>query len=182
MKRIKWTSLGIFVLAGILCFSSIQCKKNVLQANVIIDNQCGVRVDVFLDGVYKFSLDYQANNEIENVELGTHVFTAQVAGTQNVVATITFNVSAYNDFLWAIETSASIVISNLYGESLSIYADGGYVGELADQQTETMPKVPFGDHQLEAQKSSDGTTVATLLISVNENKEYNWNITNNSPR
>ena len=148
IKRLKWASLGIALLAGFLCFSSIQCKKTVLQANLVIDNQCGVRVDVFIDGVYKLSLDYQANNEIENIELGVHVLSAQVAGTQNVVATVTFNIAAYNDYLWAIETAASIIISNLYGESLSIYADGGYVVELADQQTETIPNVPYGDHQM----------------------------------
>jgi hypothetical protein len=76
-----------------------------------------------------------------------------------------------------VEGPSSITVTNKYGETLQIFADGILMGDLADTLSETITKVTIGEHTLTAVKKSDSTQVAETTIIVNEVKEYSWVIT-----
>lgn len=174
--RKKIYMVGIFALICVFLVGMGGCKKlDIPLAIIDIDNECGLAIDVFLDGEFKFSIEYEATRLIENLEDGTYELEARRTGTGIFVARESVFVRINAIYTWYVLSSASIKIINNYGETLSIYNDDINLGELEDQSDSTMNNVPYGDQKLEA-KTSDETIVASTTISVLFDNTYEWTI------
>jgi hypothetical protein len=173
----KILTCGILAFLLVFLCSSIGCKKiAALVTDLVIDNQCGVAVDIFMDGTYLFSIEYLENKTAEDVAQGSHFLEAKKRGTGIIVASITQEVVGGGNLLWIVETSASITVTNEFGEELRIYANGTYIGNLADKQSDTVANVIYATHQFDANKASDNTNVASHTFNVVDNIEYTWTI------
>ena len=67
-------------------------------------------------------------------------------------------------------------MTNEFGETLKISADGTYQFDLDNKSSNAITKITFGVHSLSAAKKSDSAVVATTSIDVEEVKEYKWTI------
>ena len=178
--RAKLSTAGIvFVLAIFLSFS-ISCKSpessDNVSATISVSNECGLAIDVYMDGVFQFSVEFLYYDVIQNVPAGSYEIVAKKKDTEDVLSTVTVDVNASGDYWVTILSAASINIINNYGETLNIYTNGSLQGELDHEESQLFSNVPYGDHTLEASKASDNTLVATTIISVVEEKEYTWEI------
>ena len=183
MKTLKIKKLRIFsivVFMGFFVFSTTNCKSpespEDINATITVSNECGVAIDVYMDGVYKFSLEFLIYEVIENVSGGTYEIVAKKKDTDEIQSSNTVYVTASGDYWVSILSSASINIINNYGEALNIYTNGSLQGELGDQENQVFTNVPYGEHVLEASKASDNSLVARTTINVVEQKEYTWTI------
>ena len=183
MKKIKNAPIaGTITWLGILLIALVGCKDNAttdeaLQANIIVSNECGIPIDVFMNGDYQFSLDYWEFNTIMNVALTTHELLAKWKGIEKVVLTDSVEVGSLSEHVWTVRSLADIIISNEYGETLNIYGDGSLQLEINDGESEALESIPYGPHVMEARKL-DNTVVATITITIEENKEYTWTVSN----
>ncbi len=173
--------MGILAVSGILLFSSWNCKSpesstDSNEANIIVINTSGTTVDIYLDGVFKFSVDNDASVTLEKIALGVHQFEAKLKDSAVVVQSVEFDLDQSGDYEWTILGPSQLTISNSYGEALQISANGDYLGDVADAASVTIGNVPFGTFLLEAKKQADGTLVASLSIVIDEIKEYFWTI------
>jgi hypothetical protein len=172
---------GIITLIGIFVLTSICCKSPEEEsslANIDVSNECGVAIDVFMDGVFQFSLEYLAFNTIENVTLGVHTFRAKKKDTEFVVISEEFDVYSGGELLWTIKSPATLKVTNAYGETLSIYANAEYQRDLEDGESVTFEDVLYGEYQFDAIRTSDDTLVDSKYINVVQNQEYVWLISN----
>jgi len=147
-----------------------------ITANIFVSNECGLEIDVFMDGVFQFSIEFLYYEVIENVSAGTYEIVAKKKDTEEEIMTDTVDVNASDDYWVSILYSASLKIINEYGEILNIYTNGSLQGELEDKESQVFDNVPYGEHVLEASKTSDNTLVASTTINVVEEKEYTWTI------
>lgn len=177
MKLIKKIHMvGIFALICMFLLGMGGCKKiDVPLASININNECGLAIDLFIDGEFQFSVEYEDTRLIENLNDGTYLFEARRTGTGEFVAQESIFVRINAIYTWTILSSASIKITNNYGETLSIYNGDINLGSVADQSNATVDNVPYGDQKLEA-KTSDETIVATITISVLFDNTYEWTI------
>lgn len=179
----KILTIGIITLLGIFLFVSVNCKNptspddGTSQATVIVINDCGIALDIYMDGNFQFSVEYSNTNTIRNVSLGLHEFVAKNKGTELVIMSISVEIQKSIDFEWTIESSASLTISNEYGETLSIYGDGSLLDDMDSPGILIVQNILLGEHLLEAKRPSDGTIVASITFDFAENKEYFWTIT-----
>jgi hypothetical protein len=159
--------------AGISCKNSTTPEDE--QANLLVGNECGTTVDIFFNGELQFTLEDQAGSTIFNVALGKHDLVAKWEGTEKVVATDEPEITQLSDYKWTVLSSANLTITNESGETLSIYGDGSLKGQLDNEKTNTIERIPYGEHEMEAKKS-DGTVVASSTIPVEDNIDYFWTI------
>ena len=177
MFKKKLQTFGVLVLVCVFLMGINGCKKVVIPDAIIeVVNDCGLAIDVFLNGVIQFSLEYESTHSIEDLDDGEYELEARRRGTGEFVAGETLSVIFNRIYTWYVMSSANIKIINNYGETLSIYGDDIDLGEIEDQSDAIMEHVPYGDHKLEA-KTSDETIVATTTISVLFDLEYEWTIT-----
>jgi hypothetical protein len=174
-------SMGILAVSAILLFSSWKCNspessEDVMEANIIVINTSGTTVDIYLDGVFRFSVNNDASATLEKITLGVHQFQAKLKDSSTVVQEVEFDLDQSGDYEWTILGPSQLTISNSYGETLQIYSNGDYVGDIADASDITVGNVPFGTFLLEATRQSDGSVVASLSIVIDEIKEYFWTI------
>jgi hypothetical protein len=173
------TVSGVIFLGFFLC-STTGCKSpespEDISANIFVSNECGLEIDVYMDGVFHFSLEFLYYEVIEDVSGGSYEIVAKKKDTVEVLSSNTVNVNADGDYWVSILSAASINVINEYGETLNIYTNGNLQGELDDGENQVFTNVPYGDHILEASKVSDNFLVATTDISVTEAKEYTWTI------
>jgi len=113
---------------------------------------------------------------IQNVPAGVYEIVAKKKDIEEVLSTNTIDVYTSGEYWVTILSDASIKIINEYGETLNIYTNGSLQGELGDGEEQVFTNVPFGDHVLEASKTSDNTLVESVTINVVEEKEYTWTI------
>ncbi len=177
----KLQTFGILACVCGLLLGINGCKKIPIPDAIIeVVNDCGLAVDFYLDGVYKFSLEYEESFKVEELEDGTYELEARRKGSDIFVAGETLSVIFNRIYTWHVLSSAKIKIINNYGETLGIYDNFGddniYSGTIEDQSDATLEHVPYGDHQLEAKTTAE-TTVATTTISVLVDFEYEWTIT-----
>ncbi len=174
-----WTAC-ILILSFIFVFLMISCKSpnspENIQANIFVSNECGIAIDVYVNGAFKFSLEFLIYEVVENVSGGTYVIVAKKKDTAEQIATETVNVNASGEYWVSILSAASLNIVNNYGETLNIYTNGSLQGELGDGENQVFTHVPYGEHELEAAKTSDNTLVASTTLNVLEEKEYTWTI------
>lgn len=181
-KRLRQHTLGMAAFLGILLVSFMSCKSpnstdDDITGIIIAVNDCGTMVDIIFDGVFQNSIESGVTSTVATVNRGSYYLEAKITGTETVVHSATINVNEQSDYYFIIEGPSTISVTNHYGEILKIYIDGDYLGDIADNLTQTIRKVRFGTYNFEAQKKSDGTPVASTTIEVNEIKEYTWTIT-----
>jgi hypothetical protein len=173
-KNRAWT-FGIVLVACAFILGIISCKADPPLSNITVSNECGLAIDVFMDGIFQFYLEYGFMKTIKEVEWGIYQLEARRNSTGELVASSELSVRVNENFKWRVWSSANIKITNNYGEKLSIYGDNVYVGDLEDQTSSYMEHVPYGDRKLEA-KRSDDTVVVSTTVSVLENILYEWTI------
>ncbi len=177
----KRSTVGAVALFGIFLLALIGCKNpegpdEDITANLFISNECGVTIDVFMDGNFQFSVDFLYYEVIQNVSRGVYEIVAKKAGTEFLVSSDSLNVNTSGDYWVTILSPASLKVINEYGQTLDIYTNGQYQGELDDQESQVFTNMPYGEHILEAAKTADNTLVESVTMEVEENKEYTWTI------
>jgi len=180
-NRGKWRPFGIMALFGIFLMALIGCKNPEgphvdSKANIFVSNECGVAIDVFMDGNFQFSIEFMYYEVIQNVPQGVYDIVAKKKDTEDLVASDSVNVNTSGDYWVTILSPASLKVINEYGQTLDIYTNGNYQGELDDQESQVFTNIPYGEHILEAAKTVDNTLVESMILEVIENKEYTWTI------
>jgi hypothetical protein len=179
--RNKLMTSCIIILLGVFACSMISCKSpenpnTEISANIFVSNECGISIDVYMDGVYQFSIEFLYYDVIYNVPAGVYEIVVKKMDTDEELSTNTVDVYESGEFWITILSDASLKIINEYGEALNIYTNGSLQGELGNGEEQVLTNVPFGDHLLEASKTSDNTLVESVTLSVVEEKEYTWTI------
>jgi hypothetical protein len=182
--RKKLRNLGhaarILTIIGILIFLSLSCKSPFApsggEADIIVYNEYGETLDVYMDGEFRFAISNKANIEIDNVSLKEHELEAKERNTGIIIATETINVEEKVDYTWTIDDPPDICVTNNYGETLKIYMDGNYQFDLADEEDRWVIDVEYGERFLKAIKASNNKEVASITIHADENKDYFWTI------
>jgi hypothetical protein len=169
------------VLIGILIISLISCKSPTSpdgagEADIIVSNEYGETVDIYMDGSFKFWLRHKSTIEIDNVSLEEHELEARTVGTETVIDSETITVEEMTDYAWTVQDPPDINVINEYGATLRIYLDGSYQFELVDQEDRWLMDVPYGERFLKAVRVSDGQDVASTTINVDDNADYSWTI------
>jgi hypothetical protein len=177
----KILTAGTIIILGIFLFATTGCKspenpQTEIIANIFVSNECGLALDIYSDGVYQFSLEFLHYDIIESVSSGVHEIVAKEKDTEEAFATQVVNITESKDHWVTFLYTASIKVVNEYGEALNIYTNGSLQGELGDGENQVFTNVPYGDHVIEASTVSDNTLVASVTISVVEEKEYTWTI------
>ncbi|MGB6340787.1 MAG: hypothetical protein WBF32_13525, partial [Candidatus Aminicenantaceae bacterium] len=132
------TVTGIFLLLFMSCNNTTTPEDEVVEANVTVTNECGVSVDVSMDGIFQFSLNNGTSEAIEGIEQGSHTFEAHIAGTETLISSETYDIKDGFDYYWTVDPPSTITITNAYGEDLQIYVNGAYLGDLGDTQTQSI--------------------------------------------
>jgi hypothetical protein len=171
---------AVLTVAAVVLISSWSCKSPTSpsggEADIIVLSHWSERVDVFMDGAFKFPLGYKESAEIDNVSRITHLLEARSQVTGEVVAQKELEVTENTDYTWTIEHRARINCSNSFGETLKFFMDGVFLFDLADRENRWLIDVALGDHFLAAYKASDGRQAASITIKVTEDTDYRWAI------
>lgn len=167
-------------LSGLLLLAVIGCKSPTTTdttSSIIVTNSCGAKVDVYLDGTVKATIETAAQATISNVAPGSHLLEAKTSDTGILVTSLTLTVKAATSISLSVDGPASVRIANLYGEILGVYVEDVWAGDIGDQITQTLHFISFGTHVFTAKTKTDGTVAATITINVTDAIEYVWTIT-----
>jgi hypothetical protein len=179
-KQIVGAALGIAVCLGIFLLASSGCKNTTTpdeKPRITVRNNCGIALDIYMDGVYQFYLEQQEYYYIENVPAGKHTLVAKKKGTETVLKTVSAETTTTSNYTWTIGSTASVTIINHYGEKLSVYGDGAYQTDLEDQESDLIKDIPYGEHLFEAKRPSQSEVLASTRIEVLGDNAYTWTIT-----
>jgi len=172
-------TIAVLSLFAGLVLSSMNCKSITgsdegFEARIIVTNNCGATLDIFMDDTFQFTIATGSSANIENLTEEQHKLEAFLTATEVLVLAESFDATVEGDYEWTIAGQATIVVANEYGEILYIYEAGEYLGVIDDAGSVTISEVPFGSFSFEARTVDDGTVVATASIDVTEIKEYSW--------
>jgi hypothetical protein len=167
--------ITILILPLITCISPTS-PNGQGEADIIVSNEYGETLDIYMDGVFKFSLRHKNTIEIDNVSLEDHELEAKKVGTETVIDSETITVEEKTDYTWTIEDPPDINVTNEYGTTLKIYMDGNYQFDLVDKENRWIIDVSYGERFLEAIRASDGHEAASTTIKVDDNTDYSWTI------
>jgi hypothetical protein len=170
--------LSLFLLIPVNCKNTTAPDNGITTARIIVSNECGVAVDIYMDKNFQFSVEYQENRTIQNVSLGEHEFEAKKKDTEILLSFVSVELTETEEFVLTIQSEASFHVTNEYGESLNIYGDGELLSDMSSPSILVIQHVLYGVHLFEAKKVSDGITVASISIDLAENKAYFWTINN----
>lgn len=176
--RKSW-KVGIFVVLSLALMVSYSCKSPSepdIAANIVAQNLCGTALDIFLDGVYQFSVEFATDETIYDVPAGTYHLQAKKKGEELLVYNDTLEITQSLNYIVVIEGPSYIVVENQYGQSLNVYMNGILVGGVPDKEGAVIPKVAFGTHELAAVRASDNLLVESLTLEVQDVAEYRWTI------
>lgn len=181
-KQIIGASLGAAVCLGIFLLVSSGCKNTTTpdgneKPMITVRNDCGIAVDIYMDGVYQFYLENKEYYYIENVTPGTHTLEAKKKGTETLLKSLSAEISATSNYTWTIKSAAGVTITNNYGETLSLYGDGTYQDDIQDQGNTSIVQIPYGEHLFEAKRPNESQVVASTRIEILQDKQYTWTIT-----
>jgi hypothetical protein len=160
----------------ISCKNTTGPDNEITTISITVSNECGIEVDIYMDNVFQFSVEYQASRDITNISLGEHTFEAKNKGTDTVLSNLSVEITEVTQFTWTILSEANFHVTNEYGESLDIYGDGDLLSEIVHSATLVVENVLYGQHFFEAKKVSDDTLAASITIDFVENKNYFWTI------
>jgi hypothetical protein len=184
LKKFMFMFQILFVI-GIISLISVSCKspespdadtEESTVANIIIINDYGEALDIYLDGVFQFSLAHEDTGEIEDVSLEKHRILAKKVGINRVVDWRDIEITDTVDYTWIIDDPADINIANNSGISLKIYMDEIYQFDLADEENRWILDVEWGEHLLKALKLIDDAAYASTIIEITKNQDYSWTI------
>ncbi len=179
-KQIVGAALSTAVCLGIFLVASSGCKNSTTpdeKPRITVRNNCGIALDIYMDGVYQFYLENKEYYYIENVTAGKHALQAKKKGTETLLKSITVETTATSNYTWTIGSTASVTIINHYGETLSVYGDGAYQTDLKDRESNLVKDVPYGEHLFEAKRPSQSQVLASTRIEVLGDNGYTWTIT-----
>jgi hypothetical protein len=181
-KQTKRQFLGAAVCLGIFLLASSGCKNTTTpdgdeKPTITVRNDCGLAVDIYMDGVYQFFLENKEYYYIENVTLGTHELEAKKKGTETLLKSESAEISENTDYTWTISSTASVMITNNYGETLSLYGDGTYRTDIGNQSSVSITNIPYGEHLFEAKRPNESQVLASTHIEVLGDNGYTWTIT-----
>jgi hypothetical protein len=168
------------LLSGLLLLAVIGCKSTTTTdttSSINVTNSCGAKVDIYLDGLKKATIDIDLQATISGIVAGSHLLEAKTTDTGILVTSLTLTIKASATTSLSIDGPASVRITNLYGEILGIYVDDNWAGDIGDQITQTLHFITFGSHVFTAKKKTDATVAATVTITVTDAVEYTWTIT-----
>lgn len=174
-------AIRLLALVAVLTSSWFSCKSPTSpggegEADIVVYNDYGEALDIYLDGGFKFSIGFKSTIEIDNVSLEEHTLEARINATGALVESETIEVSEYTDYAWTIDNPPDINVINQFGKALKIYLDGDYQFELSDEENRWIIDVAYGERFLKAVTASDEQEIASLTIHVDENKDYSWTI------
>ena len=177
IKHIVLLLLGLGLLLPALSCKSATSPDGEFEARIIVYNNCGAAVDVYLDDILQFTVAEGGSDIIESLTEEEHKLDAYLTGTTTLVLSESFDATVEGDYEWTISGQATIVVTNQYGKTLYIYESGSYLGYLADDESVTISDVPFGSYYFEATTTEGSTTiVASASIEVTAIIEYSWTI------
>jgi hypothetical protein len=180
INRILLKAYQILLLASAISILMITGCANTtpdFEAYLIVENECGATVDVFVDGTYRFVLEHGGADEVRDIAQGTHLLEAKKNGTEIMVFSDTLDVQSRGNYFWTITGQATITINNQVGETVKVYINDTYVGDIEDQGSETIENVPFGSQLFKALDVDLTKILGETTIDVAEVKEYVWTIT-----
>lgn len=166
-------------MLGILIFSLISCdlfEAEQAAANIIVYNEYGEALDIYMDGYFQFTVEYGSNVTIENVTEGEHYLEAKYTETETVVETATVDIITIADYEWTIGDPPDINVINYAEETLKIYMDEEYQFTIVDEENRWIIDVSTGEHYLEAKRESDEAVLYSTTIDVTANTDYTWTI------
>jgi hypothetical protein len=181
-KQIKRQSLAAAVCLGVFLLASSGCKNTTTpdgneKPTITVRNDCGLAVDIYMDGVYQFFLENKEYYYIENVTPGTHQLEAKNKGTETLLKSVSAEISATSNYTWTIKSAAGVTITNSYGETLSLYGDGTYQTDIEDRSSNAILNIPYGEHLFEAKRPNESQVLASTRIEVLGDNGYTWTIT-----
>jgi len=167
--------LGTVILALAACKSPTSTDASG-EADIIVTNDYGSAVDIYMDGEFKFTIGDKWSIEIDDVEIDEHLLEAKQTGTQTVIVSDTIDVAELTDYAWTVDDPPDIDITNNSDEILKIYLDGMYKFEIGEEEDRWIMDVAFGERLLQAFSAETGLEVASTTIKVEEYKDYAWTI------
>ncbi|MBN1222285.1 MAG: hypothetical protein JXB23_03500 [Candidatus Aminicenantes bacterium] len=181
--------IPIMLLVCLLVFSTICCDSifgtdeaddtttdEDEEARIIVTNNFGESLDIYMDGTFLFSLNHDDSETIDDVSLDEHTLEAKKLTTTTVVASAEIDVTNYIDYSWSIDDPPDINVTNQYGHTLKVYMDGNYQFDIVDEENRWIVDVSFGERFLKANRASDGKEVASITLDISENKDYTWTV------
>jgi len=180
-NQIRWQAWGTAVCLGLLLLAGSGCQNSPTtdepdQARIRVNNNCGIAIDIYMDTKYQFFLENQEYYYIENLELGTHLLEAMQKGTQTPLKSTVAEITAKQDYTWTVSSTAAVVVTNNYGETISLYGDGTFQTDIDDQVTATISNMPYGEHLFEAKRPDESEVLASTTIVVLGDNIYKWTI------
>jgi hypothetical protein len=167
--------MGILLLFGFFgCDGSTTPE---FEAHLIVQNECGATVDIFVNGTFEFTLATGSTDEVRDIAQGSYLLEAKKTDTQATVFSDNLDVQSSGDYFWTITGQATITINNQVGQTVKIYINGTYVGDIDDQGSQSIENVPFGSQGFQALDVNLTEVLGQTTIDVAEVKEYIWNIT-----
>jgi hypothetical protein len=179
-QRRRW-KIGFFALLALVLIFTPHCKNTTepeTVADILAQNLCGAAVDVFLDGVYKFTVDHATDERISGLPFATYMLEAKKMGTEILVFSEPIDLTQSLTYIWVIEGPSVILIGNAYGEDLDIFMNETYAGGVPADESREIPKVGFGNHNLAAFRARDNILVEELSLDIEDVAKYVWLIEN----
>lgn len=172
----------VAVLTMVLAVVLVQCKSPTSpdgkgEADIIVTNEYGKPVDVYMDGDFMFRIPHKSSIEIDDVTREDHDFEAYDPDTKALIDSGTVEVRDKIKYTWVINGPPGIKVTNNYGQEVQIYMDGKYQFNLVNKEDRWIMDVPFGERYLKALLADDGREVASITIKVKEYTDYYWTIT-----
>lgn len=169
------------IMMGIATFMLGACKSPTStdasgEADIIVTNDYGDAVDIYMDGEFKFTIGDKWTIEIDDVELDEHLLEAKQVDTQTIIVSDTIDVAERTDYAWTVDDPPDIDIINNTDEILRVYLDGAYQFEIGEEEDRWINDVALGERFLQAFSAATGLTVASITIKVEEYKDYTWTI------
>jgi len=171
----------ILALSGILMSSLISCdlfEAEQAAANIIVYNEYGEALDIYMDAYFQFIVEYGSSAAIENVTEGEHYLEAKITETETVVEAATVEIITVGDYEWTIGDPPDINVVNNAEQTLKIYMDGEYQFTIVHEENRWIIDVSIGEHYLEAKRESDEAVLYSTTIDVAANTDYTWTISN----
>jgi hypothetical protein len=97
------------------------------EADIVVLNEYGEPLNIFLDQNFVCTLHFKSNFEIDNVSFGFHDLEARTVDADAIVDAMTLDIEANTDYEWEIDDPADINLKNYSGETVKVYMDDEYV-------------------------------------------------------
>jgi hypothetical protein len=146
------------------------------EADIIVFNDYGEDLDIYMDGTFRFTAGFKTSIEIDNVSLEEHDLEARLKASGLTVDSETIEVEEKTDYTWTVDNPPDINVINQSGISLRILLDGQYQFDLSHEENRWIIDVFYGERFLKALRADNEEEVASITLRVDENKDYSWTI------